>query len=331
MRAKNSPWTVEKFVHLKSAINPKPQYQRGDVWSRPKKQLLIDSILNHYDIPKIYLRSTRGAGLYDYEVADGQQRLRAIWSFVANEYPLARPSSANHTWSGKPFKELSVSDQSTILKFKLITAVIYDATNEEIRELFARLQKGERLTPPELRNSVPSVLGDIIRALAETHPFFTNSPFPSGRFRHDDLAAHAFAIELCGSEDLKAQNLAQMYETYSGGVDDAVKAKVNQVLGKLNGMQQSRPKCIRTKWGFVDLYCLISKNLAQLPSPAELATKYAAFEKRRLKYSPDPKQLLRQGSPKADQDLYSYIVAFKTAGGVADNVEARHEDRAQND
>ncbi len=33
-----------------------PDYQRiSDVWTKSKKQLLIDSLLNGFDIPKIYL------------------------------------------------------------------------------------------------------------------------------------------------------------------------------------------------------------------------------------------------------------------------------------
>lgn len=39
----------------KDFINTHPDYQRkGEVWTLQKKQLLIDSILNDYDIPKLY-------------------------------------------------------------------------------------------------------------------------------------------------------------------------------------------------------------------------------------------------------------------------------------
>ena len=39
----------------KDEINISPEYQReGGVWTKEKKQLLIDSILNDYDIPKLY-------------------------------------------------------------------------------------------------------------------------------------------------------------------------------------------------------------------------------------------------------------------------------------
>jgi hypothetical protein len=39
-------------------IDVEPAYQRrGDIWTLEKKQLLIDSILNDYDIPKLYFHS----------------------------------------------------------------------------------------------------------------------------------------------------------------------------------------------------------------------------------------------------------------------------------
>ena len=42
----------------------------------PSMQLLIDSVLCRFDIPKIYLHDMRGIGQHDYDVTDGQQRLR---------------------------------------------------------------------------------------------------------------------------------------------------------------------------------------------------------------------------------------------------------------
>ena len=53
-----------------------PPYQRmGDVWPLEKRQLLIDSILNDYDIPKIYFhiydREEKSETGISYSVIDG--------------------------------------------------------------------------------------------------------------------------------------------------------------------------------------------------------------------------------------------------------------------
>ena len=59
-------FTVMKAYLWRSAINEKPPYQReSSVWSLEKQQLFIDSLLNGYDVPKIYLHDLRGIAVGD--------------------------------------------------------------------------------------------------------------------------------------------------------------------------------------------------------------------------------------------------------------------------
>ena len=69
-------WTVDDFVKLskKKKLVINEEYQRSDVWKKPKKQLLIDSLLNDYDIGSIILRQKNNK----WEILDGQQRLKSI-------------------------------------------------------------------------------------------------------------------------------------------------------------------------------------------------------------------------------------------------------------
>jgi uncharacterized protein with ParB-like and HNH nuclease domain len=92
MKAHQTPWTPDIAHKMLGKIDPKPQYQRGSVWTRKQKQLLMDSILRGMDIPKLYLRSVGdgSTGSYDFEVVDGQQRLRAIWEYFDGEYALSK-------------------------------------------------------------------------------------------------------------------------------------------------------------------------------------------------------------------------------------------------
>jgi uncharacterized protein with ParB-like and HNH nuclease domain len=48
-----------------------PEYQREEVWGAPEKQLLIDTILKGWKLPKFYFLKTSETG---YEVVDGQHR-----------------------------------------------------------------------------------------------------------------------------------------------------------------------------------------------------------------------------------------------------------------
>lgn len=69
-----------------------PDYQREEVWSTAQKQLLIDSILNGWKLPKLYLLKT-GANTYD--VVDGQQRLATIFEFMSGKLELSSETSHN--------------------------------------------------------------------------------------------------------------------------------------------------------------------------------------------------------------------------------------------
>ena len=46
---------IKWLIQQKEYINFSPSYQRmGGIWNKRQKQMLIDSILNGFDIPKIY-------------------------------------------------------------------------------------------------------------------------------------------------------------------------------------------------------------------------------------------------------------------------------------
>ncbi|MCH8053279.1 MAG: DUF262 domain-containing protein, partial [Planctomycetes bacterium] len=55
-----------------------PEWQRQKVWSRSKKQNLIDSMLRGWKLPKFYLLKLSDEP-EEYEVVDGQQRLATIF------------------------------------------------------------------------------------------------------------------------------------------------------------------------------------------------------------------------------------------------------------
>ena len=59
-----------------------PHYQREAVWVRSQKQLLIDSLLQDIDVPKLYFRAISHDG-YELEVVDGQQRLTTLQIFLS--------------------------------------------------------------------------------------------------------------------------------------------------------------------------------------------------------------------------------------------------------
>ena len=102
MKAHQTPWTPDLAHKMKGKVDPKPQYQRGSVWTRKQKQLLMDSIFRGMDIPKLYLRSLDDGGPYTFEVVDGQQRLRTIWESTTASTPSPRTPNSLSAGSMSP-------------------------------------------------------------------------------------------------------------------------------------------------------------------------------------------------------------------------------------
>src|SRR5882724_2253675 len=71
-----------------------PAYQRiSGIWTLEKRQLLIDSILNGFDVPKLYFHEfvpakKIGAKKYRYAIVDGKQRIQTIWDFIEGNISL---------------------------------------------------------------------------------------------------------------------------------------------------------------------------------------------------------------------------------------------------
>lgn len=332
MKTRPRHWTIETVVRRKQRINPRPQYQRTPVWSDTKKQLLIDSILRQYDMPKFYLRSSIDAE-YEHEVVDGQQRLNAIWDFHDDQYVLGDTSKDIPDFgdlSGKKFSELSSDAQDRFAIFELNLVEVEDASDLEIRDLFLRLQEGIALNPVEKRNAMPGNMRDFIADLGENHRVFPLTFFPGKRFEWHDLAAVVTCLEFAqGPTDVKAPSLTKMYRNNQDFDHNGQIAKnVKRHLKYLEKVLENRPPEMNIKWGFVDLYLLISemdKLYVIKDREADFADFYVAFEIDRREAIPDPSDLLSTGKDCWDRDLYDYIEGFVRSGGTRPNIETRHQ------
>jgi hypothetical protein len=327
VKIKITHWTIGKCHARKDRINPKPQFQRTPVWTEPKKQLLIDSILRGYDLPKIYLNHTPNNVHHEYEVADGQQRLRAIWEFIDGGFNLNAVSESvnGHDLRGLGYADLSDRLRKRFDKYQVTVSVIVKGTSDELRVLFARLQMGMSLTPAELRNAIPCALAPVINTIVETHDFFKQSQISDKRYNRQDFLTHAlFLADKDNAGDLKAPQLKAYYQSHAQSVNRAFLKKAHAVLDQLIAVNAQADFAITTKWGFVDLFWLVyrQQEVGRVAAPAKLAAAFVEFEKTRKKYVRRPEALLARGGIKGRQ-MYDYIHAFVASGGVKDRVATR--------
>ncbi len=190
-----------------------PDWQRQEVWGKSKKQNLIDSILKGWKLPKFYLLKTNDQP-EEYEVVDGQQRLSSILEFFDNELPLS-PSTAERMGASY-YRELRDDDSDAFDDFEIEYDLIEDATDEEVKDFFQRLQDGLPLTSAEKLNSIHSNLRDFCSEISKK-PFFANKISVSGkRHGHFDIAAKAVCIEIDGIEvGLRFDDMQAVFESQS--------------------------------------------------------------------------------------------------------------------
>jgi hypothetical protein len=151
------------------------------VWTLEEKQKLIDSILSKYPMPAVLLAEIEGPQ-ETFEIIDGLQRMHAILSYIETSYPIENGEYfdlkyfplANQYKEDKLFLDQSGEnlikdyDCATILNYQMPLSILRKASNEEVNEVFDRINTyGHRLSDQERRQAgVQNKFSDLIRKLA---------------------------------------------------------------------------------------------------------------------------------------------------------------------
>jgi hypothetical protein len=334
MKVKVTNWKVSTLYKLKDKINEQPVYQRGEVWSSRKRSLLIDSMLRGIDIPKIYLRKLN-ANAHEYEVADGQQRLTAIYKFIENQFTLLSDEEKGlniakiegKVVGGLIYEKLSKDFKSRFDNYEVTIAIIENASNQEIRILFGRLQEGEPLVPAEKRNAIISNIGHLIDNFAINHSFFTNSRITANRFKRQDYMSNALAlISYKNGEPLKAELLLKLYLDKTLVISQPLQNKIAVILDKMADIDSFSTARIYKKYHFTDMFYFLFENygrIAQLNAKT-IANKFDNFEQKRLANYKNPEVLIENKKSSQDEkDLYDYIIAFRYNGSEPESIKSR--------
>jgi hypothetical protein len=172
---------VEGYQH--HTIAPKPEYQRGLAWSKKQQQLLVDSVLRGYPLPRFYFALEEatdplGNKTTAFQIIDGYQRILALSGYLADHWALLDPKKERATfpraiadapcrWAGKLFSDLSADLQSALRDTALPVVLIeqFDSP-DEVRDLFIRLQSGTALTRQQVRDAWPGDVGPYIEGIA---------------------------------------------------------------------------------------------------------------------------------------------------------------------
>lgn len=205
--------------------------QRNPVWDMSRKSLLIHSMIEGYPIPPFYF-ARKDNGKYD--ALDGQQRSLSIKGYLDGEFPLSddTPQVIDEngfpvTVSGLKFSELPEWAQDNIKDYSLTIYYFEGITEEEIAELFFRINNGKPLTSVELtRVKAKSILK--FREIAK-HEMIAGAITEAGKRRYNDenVAMQAWALCFSDCRDFTTKGFRPLIE--SAAVDISVTTKLAPV------------------------------------------------------------------------------------------------------
>jgi hypothetical protein len=116
-------------------------YQRSDqVWPESAKSYLIETIVRGYPLPKIYLYQITDIKSRKTvkEIVDGQQRSLATYDFYNDRFTLSR-TLETEALKGQKYSQLQDDEKHAFLSFSLSFDLLVGATNENIVEVFRRM------------------------------------------------------------------------------------------------------------------------------------------------------------------------------------------------
>ena len=277
--------TLSWWADQRETVDFEPPYQRrGGLWSRGDKQFLIDSILNQYDIPKLYIAdftfgpSPLNTKSTQYAVIDGKQRFEAILDFIdgnivlGKEFTLATDPSLE--LAGLGYRDLRANYPKVASRFDNFNLTVMSVVTDEegkINELFVRLNRNKTLTGPEIRNAMRGHVPQLIRELAEDEFFTSRIKFASKRGQDLDAAAKMLLVEFRGRlvetkkatlDDLVQEGQNAEADIADSTVHDFERAadRVRSVLRRMNDIFVPSDPLLGTQGVVVPYYWLIKNS-----------------------------------------------------------------------
>jgi hypothetical protein len=290
--------SVDWLCKHREQIDEAPPYQRrGKVWSNKDKAFLIDSILNDYDIPKMYLadftsiRSPLNKKKKRYALIDGKQRLETITEFFDSKLALNKTFLYDADPSLEPggltYKDLALKYPELAQKFRKYELAIMGVITEDvdkINDMFIRLNRSKPLVGAEIRNAMLGIVPPLIRRLAKHKFFRTRIAFATGRLQDRNAAARLLLVEFRGQfvDTKKAQLDSFVEDLITGGtgtqpksLKDTVKS-CHKVLELMTHVFIEKDPLLRSQGPLTVYYRFVKKHASQKKAIREFLVEFEA-------------------------------------------------------
>lgn len=319
------PRTLNWWYSQRKKIDVSPSYQRrGKLWSKRDKSFLIDSILNDFDIPKLYLADFTVASTklnekkLPYAIIDGKQRLEAIFEFLEGRISLnddfkyaADPSL---DISGAKFSDIKAKYPEIAEKIELChLTVMRVVTDDEsrINELFIRLNRSKPLTGAEIRNAMAGPVPRMLRTLSN-HAFFVEKvDFTKQRGSDLNTAAKLLAFEYYGKPvDTKRRDLDALVTKWAKRIKAAkaegIRDRIVATLDKLTSIFLEEDPLLKSA-GIVPVYYWFARDVAT-EHGSEVRPFLESFDRR----AREAREHLKQRRQSDDVDAAAFVDASRS-------------------
>lgn len=202
LKKANLDWNARQLCRLvkKGEIKFDNAVQRGLVWDVQRKSLLIHSMLMGYPVPPFY--AVKDGNCFD--MLDGKQRINTIVDFIEGKFELADiPEVEVENEDGSTdmvdintlhFYEMEEALRNELSAYAFTVYYFEDATDEEIAEMFFRLNNGKALSAIELTR-VKAKSMDAIQEIGK-HGLFRSALTEKAfeRYTNEDIVIKSYAV-----------------------------------------------------------------------------------------------------------------------------------------
>lgn len=292
----------------------RPPFQRNLVWTETQQSFLIDTILNGYPIPELYMQES--ADKSAYVVVDGQQRLSSCLLFLDGSLVLVG-DEISVEWVDLKYESLSPDLKQMVLDYEFIIRLLPPMPDAELSLIFQRLNRNVKaLNAQELRHAtywgefISSVEQTAQNAFWEESGIFTRNDFR--RMLDAEFISELYVAVLHGIPN-KKERLDQWYEVYESEFEQRkeVEDLFAEVIAELEG---TLPRLRHTRWrkksDFYTLFLVFAEHQDDLPlsrkGREKAREKLTTFATRVDNY-------VRKGRLEADAGIPKYVATYGEA------------------
>ena len=232
-------------------LSHKLQRKEGQ-WNRSQKSDLIDSLLRGYPINPTY--AVKDDNIWG--IIDGVQRLSSIRDFCRDVFALSK-NAKNIVINGKEkeiakkkFSKLDEETRDFLMKQELQIYLISDYTENDVREMFKRLNGGTSISKSQ--KSITELSDELLGKLNSilSHDFWSKTALTTGQIKKDEdrdvLLETLMLMSEYDIQGFKSEHIYYGFVPYLDTIDsDALFTRINTSITKLDEIIAEKKKSLK--------------------------------------------------------------------------------------